>query len=84
MILYIKVIYLIEFFYSNIRKIEHGIGYDFLVMFQTLLFIIGSFIISFVFNWQLSLIMICILPLVLGASFLFSKVKIVTQSIKFI
>jgi ABC-type multidrug transport system fused ATPase/permease subunit len=75
---------MIYFFDSNIKKIENGIGLDLLLLTQTLLFITGSFIASFIINWQLTLIMLCILPFTFGASVLYSNVRIIIRTIKHI
>ncbi len=74
MILYIKYFYLIHFFDSNIMKIEQGMGFEFLLLIATLFEAVCSIIICFVVSWQLTLILLCLMPFVIGASSVFSKV----------
>ncbi|CAF0927629.1 unnamed protein product [Rotaria sordida] len=59
--------------FDNIEKIEKGIGFEFLILMSTLPCIIGCLIVSFIVNWQLTLIMLCLIPLVIGSSFMFSQ-----------
>jgi ABC-type multidrug transport system fused ATPase/permease subunit len=82
MIFFIKQLHLIQPFSSNIETIEKGIGFEFILLTSTLLCITGSIIASFFVNWQLTLIMLCIIPFVIGSSFVFDKVCIVVQSIR--
>ncbi|CAF1544603.1 unnamed protein product [Adineta ricciae] len=60
--------------FDNIAKIEQGIGFEFLLLLDMLVRIIGSMVICFVINWKLTLIMLSVLPLVIGASVIFSKI----------
>jgi ABC-type multidrug transport system fused ATPase/permease subunit len=66
---------LIVFLHSNIDKINQGIGYEFMIMTGTFFYIIFGIIASLFVNWQLTLIMLVIMPLVIGASLIFSKVN---------
>jgi uncharacterized membrane protein YeaQ/YmgE (transglycosylase-associated protein family) len=49
-------------------------GFEFLVLVATVLGIIGSLITSFLVNWQISLILLFMIPVVIGSSLVFSKV----------
>ncbi len=63
--------------YSNIRKIDSGIGYEFLLITGVIFCIVLNIFASFIVNWKLTLIMVCILPLILITSVAFSKVEII-------
>jgi len=76
MIFYAKVLNLIQLFYSNIEIIEAGISFEFVVLVATLLCVIGALIASFVINWNLSLILLCLLIFVVVVSFVLSQVFI--------
>ena len=65
---------LIKFVCSNITKVEQGIGLEFLTLIIILFTIVFTVIVSFVINWQLTLIMFCMMPVVFISSFMFSKV----------
>ncbi|CAF4071555.1 unnamed protein product, partial [Adineta steineri] len=54
--------------------IKNGIGFEFLVSIALIHVMIFSIIISFILNWQLSLIMSCMIPLIVGSSLIFAKV----------
>jgi ABC-type multidrug transport system fused ATPase/permease subunit len=56
--------------------IQQGFGFEFLVLIALLFDIVGTLVISFVINWQLTLIMFCLMPIAIGSSFAFSKVQI--------
>ncbi|CAF3937993.1 unnamed protein product, partial [Adineta steineri] len=60
--------------FTNIEKIKNGIGFEFLIAVALILIMIFSIIISFILNWQLSLIMSCMIPLIVGSSLIFAKV----------
>jgi ABC-type multidrug transport system fused ATPase/permease subunit len=75
-IFYTKVLNLIQLFYSNIEIIEAGISFEFVVLVATLLCVIGALIASFVINWNLSLILLCLLIFVVVVSFVLSQVFI--------
>jgi ABC-type multidrug transport system fused ATPase/permease subunit len=75
-IFYAKVLNLIQLFYSNIEIIEAGISFEFVVLVATLLCVIGALIASFVINWNLSLILLCLLIFVVVVSFVLSQVFI--------
>ncbi len=76
MIFYTKVLNLIQLFYSNIEIIEAGISFEFVVLVATLLCVIGALIASFMINWNLSLILLCLLIFVIVVSFALSQVFI--------
>ncbi|CAF4096355.1 unnamed protein product [Adineta steineri] len=59
--------------FTNIEKIKNGIGIEFLVVIGLILVMTFSFIISFILNWKLSLIMSCTIPIVVGSSLMFAK-----------
>ncbi|CAF1071435.1 unnamed protein product [Rotaria sordida] len=59
--------------FDNIEKIEKGIGFEFLILMAMLPRIIGCLLTSFIVNWQLALIMLCLMPLIIGSSLVFSK-----------
>ncbi|UJR18570.1 hypothetical protein I4U23_005477 [Adineta vaga] len=59
--------------FDNIAIIEQGIGFEFLMLIEMAFGIIGDIILCFVVNWQLTLIMISIVPVVITSSFIFSK-----------
>jgi ABC-type multidrug transport system fused ATPase/permease subunit len=82
MIFFIKQLHLIQLFSSNIETIQKGIGIDFVLMKVKLFSVIGSLMSSFLINWQLALIMICIIPFVFGSTFIFGKVCMIVQSVK--
>ncbi|UJR34442.1 hypothetical protein I4U23_021849 [Adineta vaga] len=58
---------------DNISKIESGISIEFLTFITAVFSIAASVIISFVINWKLSLILSCLLPMIVGASVIFSR-----------
>ncbi|CAF1039504.1 unnamed protein product, partial [Adineta steineri] len=60
--------------FTNIEKIKNGIGFEFLMPIAVSLHVIVSIIVSFIVNWQLSLIMSCIIPIICGSSLMFAKV----------
>ena len=59
---------------SHIEKIEKGIGFDFLIFSGVVMCIFGSLVVSFITNWKLSLIVLCVIPICIGSSSLFAKV----------
>ncbi|CAF4253269.1 unnamed protein product, partial [Adineta steineri] len=59
--------------FTNIEKIKNGINFEFLITIAVILIMIFSIIISFILNWQLSLIMSCTIPIVVGSSLMFAK-----------
>ncbi|CAF1162851.1 unnamed protein product [Rotaria sordida] len=59
--------------FHNIAKIEKGIGSQFLILMAILLPVYGCFIAPFIVSWQLSLIMLVLIPVIIGSSFVFSK-----------
>ncbi|CAF3905306.1 unnamed protein product, partial [Adineta steineri] len=60
--------------FTNVEKIKNGIGFEFLIPIAVSLHVIFSIIVSFIVNWQLSLIMSCIIPIICGSSLMFAKV----------
>ena len=66
-------------FFSNIETIEAGIGFEFVVLLPTLLNVMFTFIVSFVINWLLSLILLCLVIIVFGVSFVLGKVIVVIE-----
>ena len=62
------------FFSRSIKTIEQGMGLDFKLMIITLLCIFAGLITSFIVNWKLSLIILCVVPFITGASYIFSNV----------
>ncbi|CAF3813018.1 unnamed protein product, partial [Adineta steineri] len=60
--------------FTNIEKIKNGMGFEFVLVVELSIIMIFSIIICFIINWQLSLIMSCILPVVVGSSLMFAKV----------
>ncbi len=73
--------HLIELFNRNIETIEAGTGVEFVLLFLTLIRIIGALIISFVINWYLSLILLCLVISIFVVSFALSKVMMIVESI---
>ena len=63
-------------FNSNIDKIESGIGFHFSIVIATLISTICSIIVAFFIQWQLTLIIVCTIPLAYVATRLFSKVRV--------
>ncbi|CAF1469718.1 unnamed protein product, partial [Rotaria sordida] len=61
--------------FDNIAKIDKGIGLELLVLMAMILCIIVCFTASLAVNWQLTLTMLCLVPLIIGSSFVFSKVS---------
>jgi ABC-type multidrug transport system fused ATPase/permease subunit len=61
-------------FNSNIDKIELGIGFHFSNVVATSVSTISTIIVAFFIQWQLTLIIVCTLPLAYAATRLFSKV----------
>ncbi|CAF1129551.1 unnamed protein product [Rotaria sordida] len=59
--------------FENIAKIDKGIGYELLTLVAMIFIVIGALIASFIINWKLTLIMLCLMSLVIGSSFMFSK-----------
>jgi ABC-type multidrug transport system fused ATPase/permease subunit len=57
-------------------KIEQGMGFEFLLLIATLFEAVCSVIICSVVSWQLTLILLCLMPFVIGALSVFSKVCI--------
>lgn len=53
---------------------EKGMGYEFMVMLITVLMFISSIVISFFINWRLSIIMICLIPIIIVVWLMFTKV----------
>ena len=51
--------------YSDIQKIEEGIGRNFSTFIQEMSSMVVSFIIAFIFNWQLALVTSVLLPVLL-------------------
>ena len=51
--------------YSDIQKIEEGIGRNFSTFIQEMSSMVASFVIAFVFNWQLALVTSVLLPVLL-------------------
>ncbi|CAF3866704.1 unnamed protein product [Rotaria magnacalcarata] len=60
--------------FDNIEKIEKGIGFELLILVATLFGLIVYIVASFIVDWKLTLIMLLLLPLVIGSSYIFSKV----------
>ncbi|CAF0939640.1 unnamed protein product [Adineta ricciae] len=60
-------------FFLHIEKIEKGIGFDFLIFSGVVMCIFGSLVVSFITNWKLSLIILCVIPICIGSSLLFAK-----------
>ncbi|CAF4336061.1 unnamed protein product [Rotaria socialis] len=60
--------------FDNIEKIEKGIGFELLILVATLLGFIVYIVASFIVDWKLTLIMLLLLPLIIGSSYIFSKV----------
>lgn len=59
---------------SNISKINKGMGYELSLFIGTTIRAVGSAIVAFIINWQLSLVMMCTVPFVYGGLKIFSKV----------
>ncbi|UJR18771.1 hypothetical protein I4U23_005677 [Adineta vaga] len=59
--------------FTNITKIERGIGFEFFIMFGIVMCTILSITIAFFINWELSLILSCTIPIVLIGSAIFSR-----------
>ncbi|CAF1593208.1 unnamed protein product, partial [Adineta ricciae] len=60
-------------FFLHTEKIEKGIGFDFLIFSGVVMCIFGSLVASFITNWKLSLIILCVIPICIGSSSLFAK-----------
>ncbi|UJR34425.1 hypothetical protein I4U23_021832 [Adineta vaga] len=59
--------------FTNITTIEKGIGFEFFIIFGILLCMVFSLTMSFFINWELSLIMSFIIPIVITGSVIFSR-----------
>ncbi|UJR20034.1 hypothetical protein I4U23_023168 [Adineta vaga] len=60
--------------FDNIRKIDSGVGYEFLLVTGVIFCIILDIVASFIINWKLTLVLVCILPLIIITSIVFSKI----------
>ncbi|CAF1262542.1 unnamed protein product [Rotaria sordida] len=60
--------------FDNIAKMERGMGFEFLILIAILLAVISCIIISLIISWQLTLIMLFLIPLAIGTSIVFSKI----------
>ncbi|CAF1518564.1 unnamed protein product [Adineta ricciae] len=59
--------------FQNIKTIQKGIGYDFLIMIVTLLNIPCGVVICLSINWKLSSILLFTIPVIVGSSLITSK-----------
>ncbi|CAF1250795.1 unnamed protein product, partial [Adineta ricciae] len=60
--------------FDNIRKIDSGAGYEFLFVIGVIFCIVLDIVASFIVNWKLALVMLCILPIIMITSMIFSKI----------
>ena len=61
--------------YSDIQKIEEGIGQNFSTFIKEMSSMVVSFIIAFIFNWQLALVTSIMLPVLLVMHRVLGKVS---------
>ena len=69
-----KYYYVIVYF-SDITKIQTGIGDKIGSLVQAVSMLLGGFIIGFIYSWKLTLVIIACTPLILIAAFATGKVK---------
>jgi hypothetical protein len=59
-------------------------GFDFVILLETLLCVTYALIVSAVIHWHLGLILLCLLIIVVVVSLALGKVIMIVESIKFI
>ncbi|CAF3888113.1 unnamed protein product [Rotaria magnacalcarata] len=59
--------------FNNLDRINTGIGTELIFMIVVLFNVIFSITVCLIINWKLTLIMLCIVPCIIGGSYLFSK-----------
>ena len=62
--------------YSDITKIQNGIGDKIGALEQAIAMLLAGVVIGFVYGWKLTLVIIAMSPLMIIAAFLTGKVKI--------
>lgn len=67
--------YYVIVYFSDITKIQTGIGDKIGSLVQAVSMLLGGFIIGFIYSWKLTLVIIACTPLILIAAFATGKVK---------
>jgi ATP-binding cassette, subfamily B (MDR/TAP), member 1 len=59
--------------FSDLERVREGLGDKLSLFIQMLASFVSGFIVGFIYNWQMSLIMLIFTPLLMIASFLMAK-----------